>query len=584
MAHTSFYRKYRPATFDDVVGQQHIERTLRNAVAEGTVAHAYLFTGPRGTGKTTTARLLAKALLCERGPTGEPDATCEQCIEIAEGRHPDVYELDAASRTGVDNVREEIIGRVNIAAARGRYKVYIIDEVHMLSAAAFNALLKTLEEPPAHVIFVMCTTHPNKVPETIQSRCQRFDFHRLSVEDIADRLRYIAEAEGLQVDRGAFTLLARHAEGGMRNAITTLEQLAAFTGGQITSDDVEGVLGQVDSEQLFELASLIARRDIAGGFRWIAAVVEGGTDLNELVRELTAHVRDLFVIAAVGDGRGVVDRTTDDLSRLEAQAAEFEGPDRIARVLDALGELAAEMRWSSDPRLSIEVVLTRIARPRGELTLEALAERIESLEHGVVAGAATAPVRAQAAVRETPPSSAPTPPVTPPAPEPVVTTVRKPGDLDRAAVRRDWQAVLLELKKSRPARAHIFADVEVDVDTDGQGLVIQFPAGQEFSKQLAEEPDMRLLVKKALVAVFGAAFPFRYQLGRGGVRPAEDEQPEAAPVHSASPDVSEAAHYEMATGLSEPAIEARPGTPASALEEMLTGELGATIIDDDSHQ
>jgi len=206
MAHQSLYRKYRPSTFDDVVGQSHIERTLRNAVAEGKVAHAYLFTGPRGTGKTTTARLLAKALLCDRAPTGEPDGTCEQCIEIAEGTHPDVREIDAASNTGVDAVREEIIGRVQFAPTRGTHKVYIIDEVHMLSQAAFNALLKTLEEPPSHVIFVLCTTHPHKVPETIHSRCQRFDFHRISVEDIADHLRFIAESEGFRVDRGAFTL------------------------------------------------------------------------------------------------------------------------------------------------------------------------------------------------------------------------------------------------------------------------------------------------------------------------------------------------------------------------------------------
>ncbi len=382
MAHQSLYRKYRPSTFDDVVGQQHIERTLRNAVGDGTVAHAYLFTGPRGTGKTTTARILAKALLCERGPTSEPDGTCEQCVEVAEGRHPDVFELDAASRTGVDNVREEIIGRVQFAPSRGRYKIYIIDEVHMLSTAAFNALLKTLEEPPPHVVFVLCTTHPNKVPETIHSRCQRFDFHRIGVDEIADRLRFIAESEGYRVDRGAFTLIARHADGGMRDAITTLEQLASFTGGEVTVDDVEGLLGEVDSAQLFEVAGLVARRDIAGCFRWVAATAETGTDLAELVRELTGHVRDLFVVAAVGDATGVVDRTTEELAMLQAQAAEFGGPDRLARVLDLLGELAAEMRWSSDPRLSLEVALTRMARPQGEMTLEALAERVEALEAG----------------------------------------------------------------------------------------------------------------------------------------------------------------------------------------------------------
>ena len=262
MEHQSLYRKYRPQTFGDVVGQEHIERTLKNAVADGTVAHAYLFTGPRGTGKTTTARILAKALDCSHGPTGEPDGTCEDCIEIAEGRHPDVYEIDAASRTGVDNVREEIIGRVQFATTRGRYKIYIIDEVHMLSTAAFNALLKTLEEPPPHVVFVLATTHPHKVPETIQSRCQRFDFRRISVDDIAGRLRVICDGEGFDVPDSALALIARHAAGGMRDAITTLEQLTSFTGGTVRVEDVEGLLGEVDSAQLFEIASIVARRDL----------------------------------------------------------------------------------------------------------------------------------------------------------------------------------------------------------------------------------------------------------------------------------------------------------------------------------
>jgi DNA polymerase-3 subunit gamma/tau len=276
MAHQSYYRRYRPQTFDDVVGQSHITRTLKNAVAEDTVAHAYLFTGPRGTGKTTTARILAMALDCEKGPTSEPDTTCEQCLEIAEGRHPDVYELDAASRTGVENVREEIIGRLPYAPTQGRWKVYIIDEVHMLSAGAFNALLKSIEEPPGNTVFILCTTHPNKVPETIHSRCQRFDFHRIGVEDIAGRLAQISAAEKISVAEGALTLIAKHAMGGMRDAISTLEQLAVFTGKDITLADVEDLLGEVDTELLFEVADLIARRDVAGSFRFVASLAETG--------------------------------------------------------------------------------------------------------------------------------------------------------------------------------------------------------------------------------------------------------------------------------------------------------------------
>ena len=230
----ALYRKYRPQVFADVVGQEPIERTLRNALEQNKISHAYLFCGPRGTGKTTTARLLAKALLCEKGPTPEPDGTCEECRMIADGTHPDVYELDAASRTGVENMREEVIGRVQFAPTRGRTKVYIIDEVHMLSLATFNALLKTLEEPPDHVVFILCTTDPQKVPETVHSRCQRFDFRRIAPESMVARLGAVCVSEGVEFEGEALDLIAHRADGGLRNALTSLEQIIAFEGGSVT--------------------------------------------------------------------------------------------------------------------------------------------------------------------------------------------------------------------------------------------------------------------------------------------------------------------------------------------------------------
>jgi DNA polymerase-3 subunit gamma/tau len=603
MAHTSLYRTYRPASFDDVVGQNHIERTLRNAVGEGTVAHAYLFTGPRGTGKTTTARILAKALLCEKGPTPDPDATCEQCIEIAEGRHPDVFELDAASRTGVDNVREEIIGRVQFAPTRGRYKVYIIDEVHMLSTAAFNALLKTLEEPPPNVVFVLCTTHPHKVPDTIHSRCQRFDFHRISVEDIVSRLRTICDAEKFEVSDAALSLIARHAAGGMRDAITTLEQLAVFGNGKIGLEDVEGLLGEVDAEDLFEIAGLVARRDVAGAFRWVARFAEGGTDLAEFVREFTRHIRDLYLIAAVGDVDGIVDATLDERSRMTAQAKEFGGPDRLARVLDLLGELGSEMRWSSDARLSLEVALTRMARPGGEMTLAALAERVEGIERGMPATeSVSAYVRAEpaptdpqpaprkrgseapAAKSEAPPAKPEAPPAKPEAPEPAEKPQPAPraaagATLDRAAIKRGWQAVLMEIKKRKPARSHTFAVCEVDVDSDGSTIVIEFPPDQGFFMKMAEEPEMRDLVASALNVVFGAVPPFRYQLGRGVVRPAQktESAPPARELPAQREPEPEAPAAE-APAAESPASPQQVAGVSDDLQELLVNGLGATIV------
>jgi DNA polymerase-3 subunit gamma/tau len=630
MAHQSLYRKYRPQTFDAVVGQEHIERTLRNAVADGKVAHAYLFTGPRGTGKTTTARILAKALNCEQGPGSNPDGTCEQCIEIAEGRHPDVYELDAASRTGVDNVREEIIGRVLFAPTKGRYKVYIIDEVHMLTPNAFNALLKTIEEPPPHVVFVLATTHPHKVPETIQSRCQRFDFHRISIDDIVGRLRVVCEGEGFDVDDAALALIARHASGGMRDAITTLEQLASFSGGTVTLEDVEGLLGEVDEAQLLEIAGLVANRDVAGCFRWVARFAEEGTDLAEFVRELTGHVRNLYLIAAVGDGRGIVDASAEDLARIEAQSAEFGGPDRLARMLDLLGELGAEMRWSSDPRLSLEVALTRMARPVGEMTLEALAERVEALEAGtsarVVQSFDRAPVVAVPA------------PETPPAPEPVGSAAQKPtpvvataaektaptaaqtpvraaaaaacapvpatagGPMSASGARRAWPAVVAEIRKMKPTRAEMYGRIEAGVDADGETLVLEFPADQQFAMQMAEEPDMRELLQRALGTVMGTAPPVRFKLS--GVLPrlpltpaAEPEASTAAPDRNPADtdgswaDGGETEYYETVSAPHPWAADAEPepsveglgigdaDAPAAAPEVAVGGDLSRQLME-----
>lgn len=400
----SLYRKYRPLTFDSVVGQQHIVSTLEHAITEGRLSHAYLFCGPRGTGKTTMARILAKALLCRNAEAARaegasgcmPDGTCEECELIAEGNHPDVYELDAASRTGVDNVREEIINSVNFAPVRGKYKIYIIDEVHMLTTAAFNALLKTLEEPPAHVIFVLCTTDPQKILETILSRCQRFDFHRISNEDIEHRLSYVCEQEGFDYDDEALTIVARHAKGGMRDALSTLEQLSVFGNGAVHADDARSLLGEVSDQILGEFARAIAERDIAELYGLIRAQVEEGNDLLELTRDLVAHVRDVYVACVAGARAELFEGGAEQAEALAAEAAAFgEHPaDRLARVLTVLDDAALEMRGASDVRLVLEIACTRLARPEADLTIEALAERVARLEAMVANAAVPASVAA----------------------------------------------------------------------------------------------------------------------------------------------------------------------------------------------
>ena len=399
MAYQALYRTYRPERFGQMAGQKHITTILKNQVREGQLSHAYLFCGSRGTGKTTTARILAKAINCLHPEEGEPCLGCENC-RTAAGQNADIIEIDAASNNSVENVRE-LISQAQFAPLQLRYRVFIIDEVHMLSGSAFNALLKTLEEPPEHVVFILATTEPQKLPATIISRCQRFDFHRLTVPEIMGYMQYILKADGAQAEPDGLRIIARAADGGMRDALSLLDQCLSFCHGRVTAGDVESILGIMDESFLFDMAEKLLTGDGRGALMGLDEVVRQGRDMTVFAGELAGHMRSLLLAKACGDCADMLSCTQDRMARYQQQAAKHPNA-RILYAMEQLMGVQNDMRYYPSPRMLLETVLVRIAQPVEDQGTEALAARIALLEEklkvlteqGIPAAPAAAPAAA----------------------------------------------------------------------------------------------------------------------------------------------------------------------------------------------
>lgn len=438
MSYTALYRKFRPQEFEDVKGQEHIVTTLKNQIKADRIGHAYLFCGTRGTGKTTVAKIFAKAVNCEHPVDGSPCGKCPACQGIAAGTSMNVIEIDAASNNGVDNIRQ-IREEVSYRPTEGKYKVYIIDEVHMLSAGAFNALLKTLEEPPAYVIFILATTEAHKIPITILSRCQRYDFHRISIDTITDRLAELMRTEQVDVEERALRYVAKAGDGSMRDALSLLDQCIAFhLGEKLTYENVLEVLGAVDTEVFSALLRQVLAKDVTGAIRTVDHLVDQGRELGQMVNDFTWYMRNLLLIQSADDMEEVLDMSVDHLAALKEEAQMVE-PETLIRYIRIFSELSSQIRYAAQKRILLEIAIIKLCRPQMEKDLSALNERMDDMEQKLESGAFVSAAPQSAAVPAEGGTQAPA------AQAPEKTQLPKAIPEDIKQVMNNWRSVISEM-------------------------------------------------------------------------------------------------------------------------------------------
>ncbi len=495
MSYLVMARKYRPMGFEEVVDQKHVTTTLVNAINSKRIAHAYLFSGPRGTGKTTVARILAKALNCDKGPTSEPCNLCSACEEINAGRSIDVFEMDAASKSRVEDIRELIIEGVKYAPVRGKYKVYIIDEVQMLSDSAFDALLKTIEEPPANVVFIFATTSPQDVPPTILSRCQRFDFKRIPFNDVVETINDISKKEDLEMEKEAIYTLARKADGSLRDCLSLLDQMIAYGGKKITKKIVDQTLGLVDQEVFFELTKIIKEKDSKKGLELLESLIDSGVDLPEFVLGLLDHLRNLLVAKAGGESEKLFDLSQHYIEKYKKEAESFSETD-LLRMIKIVADLNYTLKRTTEPRIHLEVALLKLIKMDSSVSLETLFKKLDQIgnkEEGVEYGLSEKKELSELKDR-----------ISEGNPEPEKDsnqTNQKNQNLSLENLKVGWTEVLSKVKEKKASLWSCLSQAEI-LSLDNGVLLLGFPNGNDFHKKQVEKRDNLKQIQEITSQIF----------------------------------------------------------------------------------